>query len=541
MSASTSVFARFKRHNTSAVAESGSGSGNNAGNSNRSSPVKVLGEGRSAIDASGGAVEWKGGQLIQHGQITKTQHAHRRDSSILSLTTSVTDSAKGFGANVKRSVSLRSHRTNNSTSGSSFGASNNTKSPNSATQHLTPLSSASPVEHSDEEGDRPTLPPATAPAHPLLKRKISLTAKGLSRFKSTEALPSLNSPAYLQSVGAIPTPALQRSDSMLVSSQPSHAPLSRKTSDQNRPGLQSQTSFTRDISSSHSTSAPLQHVPSIPQGITGGPLNPNTIYAQIQETSAKRIATIDYMRKLHEGDIFYFGTMHYSQSALHSMPSMQAHKLGRRATNYFLLGYSLPALLDLNAANPLEYLRALSALLTEFETYQSLCGFDASGNIVKNSRMGGILKSGLRSTKGRRSSTAITPSDLSLDTRQAELLGIPSKDSNPQSPQDMSSPINPTGHEFSYLLTPHIPFEPDFSTTLGTLCDTLIDTYTRLMDLVAGPDQCSPIVGEAFGKADKAIRKILVANVVREFEDTTRVVMKGELAGLGKLTLGGLM
>lgn len=157
--------------------------------------------------------------------------------------------------------------------------------------------------------------------------------------------------------------------------------------------------------------------------------------------------------------------------------------------------------------------------------------------------MGGMFKSGIRSSKGRRSSTAITPSDLASDARQAELLGLPVRDypSNPSSPSDMSSPINPTGHEFHFLMTPHIPFEPDFSTTLGTLCDTLIDTYGKLMELVSGPEHCSPLVGEAFSKADKAIRKILVANVVREFEETTRAGMKGEMAGLGKLTLGGLM
>jgi hypothetical protein len=90
-------------------------------------------------------------------------------------------------------------------------------------------------------------------------------------------------------------------------------------------------------------------------------------------------------------------------------------------------------------------------------------------------------------------------------------------------------------------LTPHLPFEPDFQTTLGTLCDTLIDTYAKLIELITGPESCTPSVGVEFGKADKAIRKILVANVVREFEDSTKAGVKGEVAGLGKLVLGGLM
>jgi flavin-binding protein dodecin len=257
------------------------------------------------------------------------------------------------------------------------------------------------------------------------------------------------------------------------------------------------------------------------------------------------MSTIDYIRRLHEGDVFYFGSYYYSKDALHAMPSMHAQKLGRRATNYFLLGHSLPTLLDLNSNNPLEFLKALTNLLAEFETYQTLSGFDASGNAVSRGRMGQMFKSGMglggRSGKGRRSSTAILPTDLGTDTKTAEHHGGPhSTNHHALSPHDTAS-INPTGHEFAFLLTPHISFEPDFNTTLGTLCDTLIDTYGKLMDLVSSPDSCTPAVGEAFSKADKAIRKILVANVVREFEDTTRAGIKAEMAGVGKLALGGLM
>ncbi|GIZ44213.1 hypothetical protein CKM354_000741700 [Cercospora kikuchii] len=524
-STTTSVFARFKRQQS------------NGGSSHANKSVTNL-----SVDADDGPVEWRGGKLIQHERAPRTahHHPHRRDSSILSLTTSVTDSAKGFGANVRRSVSLRSHRTNGSTSGSSLGNST-ARSPSIITTHqsFTPLTPDTTIEQPEGE-DKALSPPSHAPpAPPIVKRKISLTARGLShKFKSTENLHRLHSAS---TAAPFSPPKSDPRASMLVSTQPAHAPLGRKNSDQNRPGLQPQASFTRDISSSHSNGAPLQPVPSLPQGMAAaGPLNPSTIYTQIHETSAKRIATIDYMRKLHEGDIFYFGTIHYSQSALHGMPSMHAYKLGRRATNYFLLGHSLPALLDLNSNTPLEYLRALSALLTEFETYQSLCGWDASGNVVKNSRMGGMFKSGIRGSKGRRSSTAIAPLDLSLETKP-DLLGIAHKDANPHSPSDMSSTINPTGHEFQFLLTPHIPFEPDFSTTLGTLCDTLMDVYGKLMDLVSGPEHCNPTLIDAFSKADKAIRKIMVANVAREFEDTTRASVKSEIAGLGKLTLGGLM
>jgi hypothetical protein len=222
---------------------------------------------------------------------------------------------------------------------------------------------------------------------------------------------------------------------------------------------------------------------------------------------------------------------------------MHPLKLGRRANNYLVLGYSLPDLLDLNSGTPLEYLKALSALLQEFETYQSLSGFDSSGNSISKGRMGQMFKSGMglanRTGKGRRASTATD--SISITTPSPDYLGLPKSATEATSPQEYPSPINASGHDFQHLVTPHLPFDADFGTTYATLCDTLIDTYGKLIDLVPSPDVCSPALGEAFSKADKAIRKILVSNVLREFEDNTRASVKSEVAGLGKLVLGGLM
>lgn len=97
------------------------------------------------------------------------------------------------------------------------------------------------------------------------------------------------------------------------------------------------------------------------------------------------------------------------------------------------------------------------------------------------------------------------------------------------------------GEEYIHLLTPSLPFDPDFYETFATLCDVLIDCYTRLMSLVSGPRECSPYIAEMFTKADAKVRKILVQGVVKEFEDSSRAGVKGEIAGVGKVVLGGLM
>lgn len=229
----------------------------------------------------------------------------------------------------------------------------------------------------------------------------------------------------------------------------------------------------------------------------------------------------------HEGQIYYFNTLHYTATNISQMGSMMPSRLGRRATNYLLLGTSIPPLLDLNQGNPLEYLRVLHAVLTEFDTFQNLS--TESGATARN-RMGQIMK---RVRTGRRSSAATDI--LMMDT-----------DNNASSTALDAMPLPPSvsygnHQEFVHLQTPSLPFDPDFSTSFATLTDILIDTYDGVMQLLPGPEACSPAVNEAFLKADKLLRKILVQNIAQEFGDHTRKEVKSEVAGLGKVVLSGLM
>jgi hypothetical protein len=97
------------------------------------------------------------------------------------------------------------------------------------------------------------------------------------------------------------------------------------------------------------------------------------------------------------------------------------------------------------------------------------------------------------------------------------------------------------GEEYSYLLTPSLPFDPDFFETFATLCDVLIDCYTGLVALVSSPAVCTAALGEMFTKTDSRLRKVMVAGVVREFEDASRSGAKNEIAGVGRVVLGGLL
>ncbi|MCJ1475295.1 hypothetical protein MMC13_003957 [Lambiella insularis] len=274
--------------------------------------------------------------------------------------------------------------------------------------------------------------------------------------------------------------------------------------------------------------------------------NPTLVYQHIQELSAKRVSTLDYLRKAHEGRVYWFNTLLFSKSDIAKLPSFDPRKLAKRATNLLLLGLSLPTVLDLNTASPLDYLKALNTLLAEFETYQQIHPWDGNySSSFSRAKIPQMFKRSTlgASTKGRRSGSAtdiglpFSTSDPS-DLRTVSTSGATSNSSTVSfgaSERDLLP-----GEEYSHLLTPSLPFDPDFFETFTTLCDILINVYLRIANLVSSPAVCSSTVGEVFAKADARLRKVIFNPVVKEFEDAGRSGVKQEIAGIAKVVLGGL-
>ena len=160
----------------------------------------------------------------------------------------------------------------------------------------------------------------------------------------------------------------------------------------------------------------------------------------------------------HDGRVYWFNTLLFTKSDLSRMPFFEVKKLARRATNYLLLGLSLPTILDLSASNPQDYLRALNALLTEFESYQQIHPPEGtSASSLSRARIPQMFKRATHaSTKGRRTSSATDiglpmhssdPTDLKLMTNGTG--GAASGASSfPTSEQDLLP-----GEEYTYLLT----------------------------------------------------------------------------------------
>ncbi|KAL2073729.1 hypothetical protein VTL71DRAFT_11055 [Oculimacula yallundae] len=267
-------------------------------------------------------------------------------------------------------------------------------------------------------------------------------------------------------------------------------------------------------------------------------------YQHIQETSSKRISTLDYLRKAHEGRVYWFNTLLFNKPDLQRMPYFDSRKLARRATNYLLLGLSLPTVLDLNSSNPTEFLKTLNALLIEFESFQQVHPPDGSTSLSRGRFPQMFKRATGTSSKGRRTSSA-AEIGLPLTNDSFSSHATSSSSTSSSGTPNASFPISENdllpGEEYTFLLTPSLPFDPDFYETFATLCDVLIDCYTKLMSLVGSPRECSPIVAEMFTKADSRVRKIIVQGVVKEFEDCSRGGVKSEVAGVGRVVLGGLM
>ncbi|KAL2196155.1 hypothetical protein P885DRAFT_38791 [Corynascus similis CBS 632.67] len=231
----------------------------------------------------------------------------------------------------------------------------------------------------------------------------------------------------------------------------------------------------------------------------------------------------------HEGRIYWFNTLLFDKPDLQRMPYFDPRKLGRRATNYLLLGISLPAVIDLNSSTPVEFLRSLNNLLAEFDAFQQIHTENgiAASSLTRTRIPQMFRRAAAPVSKGRRSSSA---AGRDADAPPAGVISFGASEVD----------LLP-GEEYTHLLTPTLPFDPDFFETFATLCDVLADTYARLLSLVPTPRECAGAVPELFAKADAKIKKLFVQAPIREFEEAGRAGVRGEVASVGKVVLSGLM
>ncbi|OAA56788.1 hypothetical protein ISF_07304 [Cordyceps fumosorosea ARSEF 2679] len=277
------------------------------------------------------------------------------------------------------------------------------------------------------------------------------------------------------------------------------------------------------------------------------------MHQQIVEAAQKRMSTLSYLRKAHEGRVYWFNTYLFEKSDLSRMPAYDPRKLARKATNILLLGVSIPTINDLYSSTPVEFLRCLNSLFSEFDSFQQLHG-DSSSSLSRARLPNMFRRPG---GKSRRSTSSAADAASLVEDYGGGIGGggngigggggggLPGAGTGGSGPAVMNfaaaeSDLLP-GEEYTYLLTPSLPFDPDFFETFATLCDVLIDSYSRFLALMPTPRECSAPVAELFAKADAKVRKLIVQNMVKDFEEHSKAHIKSEVANIGKVVLSGLM
>ncbi|KAK7404102.1 hypothetical protein QQX98_010117 [Neonectria punicea] len=422
------------------------------------------------------------------------------------------------------------------------------RTPNSGS---TPIFSTS-IFSSSSSASRPTtrdgttVDPLTKDRKPSFSRKSSLSRRGSSFGNGpnayvTDAAAPPALPDYALAAAAKVTP---RPDIARESSDPS-ASSTVHPSPANAPDSTMQMQMLSRSATGSTTYLGSMGPPQTPIVGPGGAVGSGSLWQQseaglahqqITEVANKRISTLEYLRKAHEGRIYWFNTYLFDKPDFNRMPYFDSRKIGRKATNHLLLGLSLPTIVDLYSSTPIEFLRSLNTLLSEFDSFQQIHGDSSTAASLTRARLPSMFRR--QGGKSRRSTSAADMHPMLDESTPMPAAGAPT-------PSVMNFAASETdllpGEEYTFLLTPSLPFDPDYFETFATLCDVLIDCYTRFLTLVPSPRECTAPVAELFGKVDSRVRKLIVQGFVREFEDHSRSHIKTEVASIGKVVLGGLM
>ncbi|KAI8065911.1 hypothetical protein BC940DRAFT_275514 [Gongronella butleri] len=211
---------------------------------------------------------------------------------------------------------------------------------------------------------------------------------------------------------------------------------------------------------------------------------PTNLADILVELVTKRVSTIQYLSRTHQGNTHWFNTILLAKDDLRDMyPNA---KMMKRSCHFYTLGLSLGHVLDIHT--PIDFVKALAQLLSEF---------DAHTNDTSRQKMKNIF----RKTKNK--------DDAGYDVG-----------------------------DYVYLTVPHIPHELDYFEVLFTLCDVLIETYHKF---ISQPDQqCTQPYFELVLKCDGKFKK-LFAMMTKELDMLARNAIKDELKLIDPLSFSNKM
>ncbi|KAK0551270.1 hypothetical protein OC846_001095 [Tilletia horrida] len=171
--------------------------------------------------------------------------------------------------------------------------------------------------------------------------------------------------------------------------------------------------------------------------------SPNDIL--VKDLCNKRLQSIVYLKRTLEGRQAWLNTVRLSRRDLSA--AFDSEKMRKRTLRNIYLGLSLAPLIEITSL--VDYCKAITQLFTELESWSENVDKDRS-KVVRNL---------FRTTRGSKRFAAAAGSIEFYNAEAPNLLS----------------------NEYSYLLTPNIPFTPDYFHAFFTLADMLQEVYYRLL------------------------------------------------------------
>ncbi|KAL9654056.1 hypothetical protein ABK040_011600 [Willaertia magna] len=220
-------------------------------------------------------------------------------------------------------------------------------------------------------------------------------------------------------------------------------------------------------------------------------MNHNAKVQLIEYIVQKRVDNLDYIRKFHEGKIYWFNTVQITIEDINKY--YPATFLQKRLQQWCCLGISLSNLLQLDTG--IQFIRACAQLLEEYE-------YEFSNVAVQGMKM---LKA------------------IALNNWEEESL--------------VQKNIKPTIHKmngnvvYEFLKIPNIPCDLDYRQVVFSLCDVLTFVYRKFMD----ESTSSNNLHEYIIKLDKKFKNSFIALICKEMSTLAMHIVKSKLSNLEKL------
>ncbi|KAK9470733.1 uncharacterized protein V1510DRAFT_422322 [Dipodascopsis tothii] len=233
----------------------------------------------------------------------------------------------------------------------------------------------------------------------------------------------------------------------------------------------------------------------------------STYLSVIKDLTEKRITALEYTRRAYEGKVYWFDTFLFTKEDLSRIYADSPTSLGKKTTYYFTMGMSIAGLLDMQTA--VDFIKAMSALVHEYEIMTTPHDTGARPVSAASHGRGGLRRVLTGQSRIFRSSRA----------RQEE------------------SKVAET--EFTYLMTPYLPFELNFLETVVTLCDVLVNMYVRIQDLLLSEENYLPsAIGDSFIRMDTKVKKLIVTPLINDIEEMCRRNVRNEVNDLEHVVMG---